>query len=159
MLFADARSVREERSRQRYALQDFSQIRVSLVKGRKGWKIGSVEVFKNDFMDASSRAVRGSVVAIYRTLRRFIHGEEASPELFDFCREALALVSADMKARQFFEQLTQVQILRLLGYVDENTLPQPVRDLSATSDLLKIDDTYKTEISRLILQSVEHSQL
>ena len=39
MLYATARSVREERSKQRYALQDFSHITVTLVKGKGGWCI------------------------------------------------------------------------------------------------------------------------
>lgn len=47
MLYADARSVRLEKSKQRQALQDFSLIKVSLVKGKAGWKIGSVSEVQN----------------------------------------------------------------------------------------------------------------
>ncbi|MEX2341217.1 MAG: recombination protein O N-terminal domain-containing protein, partial [Candidatus Paceibacterota bacterium] len=49
MLWAAAKSVREERSRQRFALQDFSLIRASLIKGKSGWRIGSVESDRNYF--------------------------------------------------------------------------------------------------------------
>jgi len=59
MIWASARSVREERSKQRYALQDFSLIRVSLVKGKSGWRIGSVEATCNPFMEARSRSGQG----------------------------------------------------------------------------------------------------
>jgi len=70
MLFATAKSVREEVSKQRQALQDFSRIRVSLVKGKTGWRIGSVESLRNDFSAAYDRETRGSVVSLYRLLRR-----------------------------------------------------------------------------------------
>ena len=38
MVLAAARSVREEKSRQRYALQEFALVRVSLIKGKSGWR-------------------------------------------------------------------------------------------------------------------------
>src|SRR6056297_1890561 len=64
MLYADARSARKENSKQRQALQDFSLIRVSLVKGKGGWKIGSVTEVKNYYACAINQAARGSVVKV-----------------------------------------------------------------------------------------------
>ncbi|MEZ4195020.1 MAG: recombination protein O N-terminal domain-containing protein [Candidatus Paceibacterota bacterium] len=123
MLYADARSVREERSRQRYALQDFARIRVSLVKGKKGWKIGSVEAGPNYFSLASTREARASVVSLYRALRRFIQGEEVSPELFDFCLEALTEAIKPIKHRDFFDLCVQLKLMTSLGYVADGLVP------------------------------------
>ena len=47
MVWADARSVRLEKSKQRSALTDFSVVRISLVRGKAGWKIGSVIAQQN----------------------------------------------------------------------------------------------------------------
>lgn len=159
MLFAEAKSVREERSRQRYALQDFSRIRVSLVRGKRSWKIGSVEVITNDFMSATSRAVRGSVVVVYRTLRRFIHGEEASPDLFDFCREALMLIHTETVNRNFIELLIRVRVLLLLGYVDTQSLPPQLRTATLLDSLQAIAPQDEVKLNRLVEQAIEHSQL
>ena len=82
MVFATARSVREERSKQRYALQDFSCIRVSLVKGKSGWRIGSVEALGNPFLRAESRALRGSISYVVTQLRRYVHGEIPLPRAY-----------------------------------------------------------------------------
>lgn len=126
MLYADARSVREERSKQRYALQDFSSVRVSLIKGKSSWKIGSIEAQTNYFMEAQSKAARGSVVAIFRLLRRFFSGQEPAPALFDYLHEGLRVLSGESLARSFVERVIQVRILLELGYVDNRIVPEIV---------------------------------
>ncbi|KXJ99857.1 MAG: DNA repair protein RecO [Parcubacteria bacterium OLB19] len=124
MLYATAKSVREERSKQRFALQDFSLIRVSLIKGKQGWKVGSVEAKTNYFTQADNRLVRGSVVTVFKTLRRFIHGEESLPALFDFCLLALEEMNKINNERLFWDLIVQLKILNELGYVDEGSIPK-----------------------------------
>ena len=100
MLYADARSVREERSRQRYALQDFSLVRVSLVKGKQSWKVGSIEAQKNYYSLAVENETRGSVVSLFRLLRRFVNCEEAAPELFYYVTEAFYELSLNVSEQR-----------------------------------------------------------
>lgn len=126
MLYADAKSAREERSRQRMALQDFSYVRVSLVKGKSSWKIGSIEPRANFFMDATDKAARGSVVTLVRGLRRFYGGQEAAPALFDYLHEALLLASGEVRNRSVFEKVVLARLLLELGYVDVRVLPESV---------------------------------
>jgi recombinational DNA repair protein (RecF pathway) len=95
MLYASARSVREEKSKQRYALQDFSLITVTLIKGKTGWRIGSVETEGNVFGNALSRQSRGSVVRVLKLVRRFVAGEEPHPELYDELVYALQYLASD----------------------------------------------------------------
>ncbi|MFM2423949.1 MAG: hypothetical protein RLZZ70_338 [Candidatus Parcubacteria bacterium] len=118
MLFASARSVREERSKQRYALQDFSLISVTLVRGKTGWRIGSVEAKENFFMQATTRTTRGSIVKLCKVLRRYVHGEEPLPSLYTEFVEAIRLVSRpDLPARECYEMCLIVRLLTHLGYV------------------------------------------
>jgi recombinational DNA repair protein (RecF pathway) len=159
MLFADARSVREERSRQRYALQDFSEIRVSLIRGKQGWKIGSVEGVKNDFSAATTREVRGSVVILYRLLRRFIHGEEASVALFDFFKEALAAVVKPVEERSFLELCIQLRFLAVLGYVDTKAIPDVLKNTTLSEAVTYSSEALTTKITDLIERGIENSQL
>jgi len=159
MIYANARSVREERSKQRCALQEFSRIRISLIKGRTGWRIGSVETSQNDFALALDRETRGSVVMIYKTLRRFIQGEEASPELFDFCVEALDELVKESEDRKFVESYIRLQILYKLGYVNQKVIPSILHE-SHLSDIYKYrDDKIAGEIIEMIDHAVENSQL
>lgn len=126
MLYASARSVREERSKQRYALQDFSHITVTLVKGKAGWRIGSVESHENFYADATSREARGSVVRLTKTLRRYVQGEVPDTQLYHTYVEALALLVTDCAMRTAFERCAEVRLLSHLGYVASDTVLEPL---------------------------------
>lgn len=155
MLYAAARSVREERSKQRYALQDFSLVRVSLVKGKAGWKIGSIEAQKNYYHDAVDKLARGSVVSVFRLLRRFLKGEEAARELFDYVLASLDELVEERKYRQFLQMVIQVHILAELGYVDRKSIPSAVQSASPANisnlynqSLIKqVEDVYTNAVS------------
>ncbi len=158
MLYAEAKSVREERSKQRYALQEFSHIRVSLVKGKNSWKIGSVESVSNHFTTAISREARGSISTIYKSLRRFIQGEEAFPELFDFCLSALSELNTAITERALVELYCQAKILAFLGYVEDKKMPVVDTNLFANIDKIAspaLISQYRQAIDKATL----HSQL
>lgn len=123
MLWASARSVRMEKSKQRYALQEFSIIRVSLVKGRGGWRIGSVEAVSNPFMEALSRKARSGVHGVMKLLRRFVHGEHAHQELYADTVLALSCMSlADESDIVDLQDMFTLRLLHILGYVAPNKL-------------------------------------
>lgn len=153
MLWATARSVREERSKQRFALQDFSLIRVSLVRGKSGWRIGSVESEKNYFADCKDQPNRAAVTVVVKLLRQFLHGEVAQSELFDDVKRALAEAGAadapndrrivDIFSLRFFHQLGYVAALPAFRhYLDEITWWQmpdlPKEALRATAKAKEI---------------------
>jgi DNA repair protein RecO len=160
MLYADARSAREERSRQRYSLQDFTLVRVSLVKGKGGWKVGSIQSLHNYYHEAVDQAARGSVVSVFRLLRRFFKGEEPAPELFDYVVQAVEKVSTVQPDRTFLQMLIQVHILAELGYVDNQLLPTALQNRTLSS----LDTTHYSEadervIEQLYTQAVSVSHL
>jgi recombinational DNA repair protein (RecF pathway) len=144
MLYASARSVREERSRQRYALQDFSHITVTLVKGKAGWRIGSVESHENFYMDAVSRAARGSIVRLTKTLRRYVQGEVPDSVLYQIYIGALTLLASECEPRTAFERCAEVQLLAELGYVASTSelaplLSVPLHTLAPDAVSLHLD--------------------
>ncbi len=159
MLFATARSVRAERSKQRYALQEFSQIRVSLIKGKLGWRVGSVEAIKNDFSSVTSREARASIIRLYKLLRRFIRGEEASVELYDFVIEALAKISDESVNRKLLDPYIHCQALLLLGYVDRQQLPAELVDAGIDTIAKKKDEKLQSKLEKLVAKATESSHL
>lgn len=118
MVYATARSVREERSRQRYALQDFALIRVSLVRGKSGWRIGSVENETNAFSAARSRAARTGVLRVIKLLRQFVRGEDVQPGLYEDARHALVEIcrTSETDAARISDIFT-LRLLHKLGYI------------------------------------------
>lgn len=159
MLYATAKSVREERSKQRFALQDFSLIRVSLIKGKQGWRVGSVEADTNYFAKADDRLTRGSVVLLFKTLRRFIHGEEPLLKLFDFCLLTLNDLYKIEGDRVVWNLVLQLKILYELGYVDDHSFPYDLKtiDFADLSNLQK--NLSIPELERLLKKVVENSHL
>jgi recombinational DNA repair protein (RecF pathway) len=156
MLYGTAKSVREERSKQRTALQDFSRIRVSLIKGKSGWRVGSVEVEQNDFSSAQNREIRGSVATVYRLLRRFIRGEEASPQLYDFVTEALDVLLLPSQNRKTLELFVQLRILAMLGYVDEEKIPQSLFT-SPLKDIIGVTDEKLIKVMEILIEKASDS--
>jgi len=116
MIWAQTKSVREERSKHRYALQDFSVIRVSLVYGKAGWRIVGTEPIANLYYDAKERSVRILLRNIVRLLRRVIRGEEATPDLYDDVLSMLSSLSEDILADEM-ETILTLRVLHALGYI------------------------------------------
>jgi recombinational DNA repair protein (RecF pathway) len=149
MIYASARSVREERSRQRFALQDFSRITVSLIKGKTGWRIGSVQSEGNFFVEATDRAVRGSIVRICKLLRRFIAGEEPHPDLYEEILAGLTHLSkTNSKNRNLIEEVIFVRVLYRLGYIAS------APHIAAVLDS-KLSDLFATELPTTLLAQLK----
>lgn len=117
MLWASAKSVREERSRQRYALQDFTLIKVSLVRGKSGWRVGSAEVELNYFTKASDQASRAAVAGVIKLLRQFVRGEVAHEDVFDDAKAALAAAISAIDDVSKVKDQFALRLLYRLGYV------------------------------------------
>ena len=162
MLWASARSVREERSRQRYALQDFSLIRVSLVKGKSGWRIGSVESIMNPFMQAPNRLGRAGVAYLVKLVRRYIHGEQPVEGVFDDVVAAFSLVQevpdANMLAQ--LQRVVEVRLLHTLGYVaNTDALGALLKTASVQDAVTVYSDELEPVVTKVITQAAEVSHL
>ena len=158
MLYADARSVREERSRQRGALQDFSLVKVSLVKGKAGWKVGSILSLKNYYYEAVDQSARGSVVSVFRLLRRFYKGEDANTQIFSYVRDSLDILATNIEHRTFQQMVVQVNILAELGYVDSALLPASLRERKS-NQILSCTEHDERLIESLFTNAVSVSHL
>ena len=124
MLYAQARSVREERSKQRFALQEFSYVRATLIHGKSGWRVAGVEAIQNVYAEQPTREARGFVRSVLLLLRRLIQGETAHPELFD---EVVGVLSNPIDATSVvLERVLTLRILALLGYIAVDTELAPL---------------------------------
>ncbi len=120
LLSAVATSVREERSKLRYGLQDFSYTTVSLVRGRERWRVTNAALMQNlaevfrDFSEARELFAR-----IAKLLRRLLHGEEKNEPLFRAVRESFAYLERNQSASLIaqIEVVLVLRILSLLGYL------------------------------------------
>jgi DNA repair protein RecO len=158
MLYAAARSVRVEKSKQRYALQEFSLVKVSLVRGKHSWRIGSIESLNNYYHRAESKQARGNVVSIVRLLRRFVKGEEASSELFAFVVDSLETLTREALSTSVAE-VVQLRIMAYLGYVDTTKIPTAVRTVCPADIAQYLTEEISDTVNQLYIQAVTSSHL
>jgi recombinational DNA repair protein (RecF pathway) len=156
MLWAVAKSVRVEKSKQRCALQDFSIIRVSLVQGRATWRIGSVEALSNPFLAADSRASRGGVSFIVKKLRQYVHGETALPGVFTDATDALSILSDedDVPAIATYQQVFEFRLLAELGYIKITDELQPLIETPTVSETVA---AYDVSLDAVVTKSIAHA--
>lgn len=115
MLYASAKSVREERSKQRYALQICSHMRATLIRGKSGWKIAGVEPIQNLYALCGTREARTFLRNSVLLLRRVIHGETVYAGIFDDIVGACTQVEKHTPSK--LESILSLRMLYALGYV------------------------------------------
>lgn len=115
MLYANAKSVREERSKQRYALQEFSYVRTTLIHGKSGWRVTGTEPLTNVYTNKRTREARALVRNVIRLLRRLIHGEFPHDALYDEVRGVLMRFSEGNETD--IEEIFTLRVLHMLGYI------------------------------------------
>lgn len=114
LLFARAIGARKESSLMRYALATSSMARVSLVRGKREWRVAGA-------VPTASRLPEMPLHVFARMARlvsRLVHGEEENMHLFETVRAAHeALKVAEKHALPSIELLAVARVLHALGYI------------------------------------------
>ncbi len=118
LLFAHAKSIREVRSRLRYALQTFAYAEIDLIRGKHGWKLISarpIDSFGSLWKHQDKRLV---VAQHAHLLRRMIQGEEEHHALFDDLLEGMYFLGelGEGEELRAAELVFVVRLLARLGY-------------------------------------------
>lgn len=117
LVYAMAQGIRKESSKLRYALREFSHVRVSLVRGRAMWRVvGALPheqhtpVTEITTLTAHAR-VCGLIKALVETNEPDIH-------LFDVCVSGFALLRTNAPHA---EEIFVARVLHTLGYMPTRT--------------------------------------
>jgi DNA repair protein RecO len=116
LIAARARGLRHLKSKLRYALQEFSRAKVSLVRGREIWRVATATPQVS--YSSATLAAREAMSRLASLLRRMV-GEEADAKLFaDMLESFNALAAASsLKEAAVIERLATFRLLHRLGYV------------------------------------------
>ena len=117
---ARAQGVRRAASKLRFALQEFSYCKVSLVRGREVWRIVNAVPLENAFFILRAQPdALATVARVLALVSRLVSGEEEHAELFDIVRmsiESLANDSFSPAEILLAESVFVLRILAALGY-------------------------------------------
>ncbi len=161
---AVARSVREERSKLRFALQDFSLSDVSLVRGRDVWRVVGAQSVSNFYTDLShTEEGQALMIRLLSLLRRLLNGEEQNVELFTTVLSSLTFIR-DIKQSpeelHNLECLTVLRVLYNLGYLAKDTHNADfLETYEVTTDLVTRLSPIRLSVIKQINTSLEESQL
>jgi len=161
---AIARSVREERSKLRYALQEFSISDISLVRGKEVWRLVGAQAQSNFHYELSGRVEEREVVLrLLSLLKRFLNGEEENKELFRVVSDTLLFLRKNTLHKEEldnFECLVVLRVLHNLGYVakDRNNVVFLETSHTDTRTLLQMSRV-RSEMITQINNALQESQL
>lgn len=121
LVMAHAKSLRESRSRLRYALQTFSHAEIDLIRGKHGWRLISARPAHSHgelWRHASKRRILAHHAGL---LERLIQGEERHEALFDDIVSGLKFLGniSDEAHLRSAELLLVIRLLAHLGYWEE----------------------------------------
>lgn len=117
---ARASAVRSEKSRMRYALQNYARAHVALVRGKRGWRIGGSTAISGSIEGIESAATFARIGSL---VLRLVAGEGQNLYVFATLSEAHdALARSSLETRATIELVCVARILWGLGYLSLEAL-------------------------------------
>ena len=161
LIQAQARGVRNLKSKQRYALQNFSRSQVSLVRGKSKWRITNVINLEQIFTTLNKECVL-AFARVLRLIDRLVKGEESNGSLYTevlsgykYARDE-GVTGKDVK---YLEVLLVLIILENLGYLERDRFKVLFENRGFNKEKLDyIGEVYGRAVSE-INHSIEASQL
>ncbi|MFA5831652.1 MAG: DNA repair protein RecO [Candidatus Paceibacterota bacterium] len=161
LLSASAQSVRKAASKLRYALHDFSLVRVSLIRGKTSWRLTDAEEIIS-FSPAREGEKAKVFAGILFLVRRLVHGEEENKKLFSVLLHASAFLKKEDFASDEMKRLETLVVLKILaslGYVGGNKSLAPFISETLSKTNLLAFESVRRDALREINRALEESQL
>lgn len=161
---AVAKSVREEKSKLRYSLQDFSFTNATLVRGKEVWRITGAEErynIHNELKDENEKLF--TIIQILNLLQRLVHGEEKNDYLFDTILHGFEYIKREKLDKEMiknFEHLVVLRMLYSLGYIAKNgNFDELLRLTEINEELLKNVSLMRKNIIFAINRALKQAHL
>lgn len=155
---ARATAVRSEKSKMRYALQNYTLANVSLVRGKRSWRVAGATALR--LTTADVRAV-GTFARSAELVVRLVHGEEQNPYLYAALVEAhSALMRENVEAFGTIEIVCVARVLYSLGYISAEALETALFTHTAyTGEHLLEAETMRDKLLSSINKAIAETQL
>lgn len=122
---AVVQGVRLHKSKLRFALQDFSYVKVDLVRGKEFWRITSAEHISSFPFARNNAEIILVINRVGRLIQRLCPGESSNEVIFNDFIQALYLLDSGEISRESKEALEIHLVLRImhsLGYIGDSTI-------------------------------------
>lgn len=161
LVAVSARSARKISSKLRYSLQNYSFVRIALVRGKNVWRLTDAEEL--DCFRARGDASKLQLVAgVFSLVNRFVHGEGENEGLFWSLEDLFCFLrKEELSEDETFsaETIAACRILSALGYVGENKELAQFISEPFSKPLLRDFSPYRNEALREANRALRESQL
>jgi hypothetical protein len=142
----------------RYALQHYTHARVSLVRGKRGWRVAGASAICSD---ADGEKEIATFARIAELVKRLVAGEEQNFYLFAALAEAhTAFMNSDGDISATIEIVCVARILYALGYISTEALSTALFTHTAyTGEHLLEAETMRDKLLSSINQALAEAQL
>lgn len=161
LIRAIAQGVRYEKSKLRFAVQEYARVTVSLVQGKGMWRLTNAQtgVLLASTATSNSRKV---IARIFKLLERLLTGEQIDTALFRVLDDGLVFLQScdDEVSQTSVERLLVLRLLYQLGYIDDSiSVVSQALAMPWGQEMLQFGDLHKTEIIKQINNGIRESQL
>ncbi len=139
-------AARKEISKHRYSIQPHSFVSLSLVKGKRSFRVTGLEHEKHLFM-GKDIYIKNAVGKINSLLLLLIHGQERDIALYDLLSKLLSNFP-DESSAEAYEIYVIVRVLHHLGYFDER-FTDPIPDTLFDKIVPTVEDLEHIKSKRL----------
>ena len=158
-----AQGLRYEKSKLRFAIQDYSKASVSLVRGKNGvWRLTNAVAEKNLFNNLEEDEFK-VVARVFKLLERLLPGEDADNELFEIIDEGIKYLENNIFDKEKLLDIESIFVLRILnrlGYIGNNkNLNFYTSDNKWGNSLIEKMNTERKEALSSINDGLRQSQL
>lgn len=160
MIFASAQGIRKMSSKLRFVLQDFSYLKIDLIKGKDFWKITSASK-TNKLEKLSEPEVFAVFVNISKLLKRLLMGEDPNKVLFIDLLKGLFILekSKTIDELRNIEAIIVLRILNNLGYIGGNEILKDFIKSPFEEDLVFKVSKSRTKILYQINKALKETHL
>lgn len=161
MIYASAQGVRKMSSKLRYVLQDFSYIKVDLVKGKDFWRVTSAS--KTNSLESICKNPETFEIFsnIARLLKRLLAGEDPNEALFSDVIKGLCVLEKTKETEDLrnMEAILVLRILNNLGYIGESLNLDSIIESPFDMDLVFSVNKNRKEILSHINKALKETHL
>lgn len=160
MIYASAQGVRKMSSKLRFILQDFSYLKIDLVRGKDFWRITSAS--KTNKLEKLSQPETFEVfINISKLLKRLLAGEDPNRDLFMDLINGLSVLEKSKTPEELrnVEAIIVLRVLNNLGYIGGNEILKDFIKSPFEEDLVFKASENRTKILHQINKALKETHL
>jgi DNA repair protein RecO (recombination protein O) len=119
-IYAYAQGIREEKSKLRGALQNYSYSKIELVRGKIGWRVTNAEcihIYLSSHAQKKEVSALETIARISTLLKRLLQGEEKNEALFSDVAHGFTLLSSSSVPETYMQALEVALVVRILHHL------------------------------------------